>query len=82
MDWNSMRVPFQEQREAPGNEEAKAEDSTRGNPILRVQPRKLRTDEELRRIFGSKFINSERRDADEGLHTLALEVICLSATSQ
>ena len=55
----------QEERKAAGNEEGEAS----GAPAkaLQVNLKKLKTQDELRRIFGAKFINSEGRDSDEGM---------------
>ena len=41
-------------------------------PLLSIDPRKLRADEELRRIFGSRVMRAEERDAAAGATFSAL----------
>lgn len=56
---------MQEDRSPPVNDEGQSS-SENGLQALQVHPRKLKVEDELRRIFGSKFINSGRHDEDEG----------------
>ena len=56
---------MQEERPAPGNDEGPCSIGN-GFQMLQVNTRKLKIEDELRRIFGSKFINSGKYDEDEG----------------
>ena len=56
---------MQEERSASGNN-AEQSSSENGLQALQVNTKKLKIEDELRRIFGSKFISSGRHDEDEG----------------
>ena len=45
-------------------------------PLLNIDPRKLRADEELRRIFGSRVMRAEERDAAAGAAACLLVMLC------
>ncbi len=64
----------QEQRPPAGNDGGPLGDESFPS-ALRVNLKKLKVEDELRRIFGSKFIKSGRHNDDEGTTTFISSIV-------